>query len=498
MRTTRIFASLLLSGALVTTVGVVEAAAPAGASATQPILTCNQGTYVSDSSGLAAITLKVGATTDPSSAVTYSQSSTPGLFHSDSPTAGAASDYAVSLCRNEQQGMDNVYGYSVEGVQTISQGADGGGTSWTALSSSDLSLYFTIIFTPQSTDVPLIDESHAKVISFSIDSAASNQVTLTVQPMPFTDILGCNLTPGQCAATPNYDNKCPDNNQQENPSNGLGVVCDTAANLSGAVRFQDTTAVQAADGSGGFSDLPGMALSYTSYVFAVGASCPTSVQDGASGLQISVTGPRYRQDGQSLNTPYVSAWIPAVAIERCFGTDPATFANGNVSVTRSTQDGVPDGTMSQGSTTTGDQGLVYTLTPDQNDGGLTLTIPQVTFPESSAQPGIVRLGAARVSTPKGQPRYTLSSKKGKSLAVKAVSLQQFWGSSLPAGQWLEAKVTSRSGYCVATSTSILQIKRYQGPSPKTCTFSVARYRVNSHKRRVAVLPARTGTLHLGS
>ena len=378
------------------------------------------------------MTLSVGDA--PTGGSTYTQISL-GVFED------GGSKYGVSLCRDTN---NNAYNYSISGVNSNSGDIQG-------LSGSDTSKYFTITFTPIATDIPLTSENHALVASFTVDQAQANQITLTAQPLAFTDIWNCPNPPAQCAASP------PD-----------GSVHDNPASLAGSVRYLDSTKPAGQNGAAGFDDLPGMALSSGAYYFFVWASCPTNANrdQSYSGLKIDLGGPHLKEDGTTQNSAVVQAWIPATAIAQCFGADPATYV-ANAKVTR-TESGSTT-TLTSGDSTSSPTIYNISVTTDGsgNATGVLLTVPDATF---------------------SVPRYNFTAKKTLFRTAKTItSLAAGLNVSKPSGGRLVVTINASSkNYCAAGVTSVYGFKKN-----KPCSFTLKAYKANGR-----VKTTKTGTFQI--
>ncbi len=380
---------------------------------------CTMGTQVTDGGGKLAMTLSVGNT--PRGGTSFTQIAL-GVFEH------GGTKYGVSLCRDTN---NNAYNYSISGVNSNSGDIQG-------LAESDAAKYFTITFTPTSTDIPLTSENHALVSTFSVDSGIANVITLTAQPLAFTDIWGCPNPPAQCAAAP--------------PN---GSVHDNPASLAGSVRFLDSTKPAGQNGAAGFDDLPGMTLSSGAYYFFVGASCPTNAMrdQSYSGLKIDLGGPHLKEDGTTQNSALVQAWIPATAIAQCFGADPATYV-ANAQVTR-TESGLT-ATLTSGSSTTSPTVYNISVTTDAsgNATGVLLTVPDATF---------------------SVPRYNFTAKKtlfgtSKTFASLAAGLKV----AKPAGGHFGVTINrSSKNFCAAGVTKVFGFTKN-----KTCSFTLKAYKSN--------------------
>jgi len=186
---------------------------------------------------------------------------------------GVFGPYAVSLCRVEGNGpgSTSTYNFSVQRVQ------GNGGNGATGLTADDAGKTFSIGFTPQAGDTPLAAEGKANIQSFGIDSTHANAVTLTAQPLGFSDIQGCMDMPVNCVTS--------------HPTASFY----NPANLSGAIRYSTASG----EGAAGFSDLPGLTTSSGAYIFFVWASCPTNTNrdQSFSGLKVDLGGPHLMPDG---------------------------------------------------------------------------------------------------------------------------------------------------------------------------------------------------------
>ena len=358
MRTTftRSLAALAISVAALVPLSLVVTSSPA--SATDNAY-CNMGTTLLGTPAFVSFSVNGNALTEDNSYL--------GVFHDQ---IGSTGDYSLQLCRWSDQ---NQYYYSIGRVS-------GDGHSQWGLGQSDSSRSFHVAFYPTATDVPLTSENRAKVSNFTIDPT-SHLVSFDAQSLPYTSVDGCPdgliVPPPTCAA---------------DPAAYSATVADHAENISGAVRYQDTTKSAGMDGAAGFTDLPGLTTSSGAFIMFVWASCPTNANrnQSYSGLRLDLAGPHLKASGD-LNTALVSAFIPAAAIAGCFGSDPATFA-ASPSLTR-TEGGSPQPLVNQSAATGATaEGLIYSMTATTH--GVTLTVNNATF---------------------SKPSYNFTSKAGKAL-----------------------------------------------------------------------------------
>lgn len=343
---------------------------------------------------------------------------------------GVYGDYVLDICRDS---ANYTYSVSVNAFNPTFGTQD-------KLTAAELEHSFTVGFTPQAGDIPVIAEGHGDIASFSIDSANSNSVTFTAKPLAYSDIYGSdcgNQPPAQCVI-----------------SAGKASV-DAPAELRVGVRFGDSQGRGMAD----FGMLPGMHWSSSAYYFYQRASCPTmtgqaGTSNSFSGLQVELGGPHFKADGVTINTGSVKVFIPTVAVVSCFGGPPSMVLP-SLKLTRT------EGSTTTAVTKTGDEaaGLYYEASADDATG-LTITIPTVTF---------------------SKPKYKVGTKTGRSLARSTksfTSLGSLVRVAKPARGKLKVSVSTKK-VCAAGVSSVYGFK--QG----TCSFTVTSYSKTGKKVKTA-------------
>ena len=339
---------------------------------------------------------------------------------------GVYGPYAVSLCRSVAVGANGTDTYN------FSVGRVGGGGDQSDLVAGDLDSSFQLAFTPQAGDTPLTLEAKARADGFAIDAAHGDKVTVTAKPISFATLNGCATGPEQCLL--------------DHPAANAFY----AANLTGAVRYMTASG----EGAAGFDDLPGLITSSSAFEFFVWASCPANPlhYSAYTGLKIDLGSPHFLPDGTTPNTGMVDAFIPASAVQSCFGVTPQAYA-ASALVTRT-----ENGATAAASTTAGaDPGLVFTISAD--DTGVAIGIPEVTFSQPS-------YGFGRAKT----------RKRIAALARKA-------GVRKPKGGSLRVAVASKS-----RSVCIASVDTVYGTAKGTC-----RYTVKAVSRKGKVVKAKRGT-----
>lgn len=313
-------------------------------------------------------------------------------------------------------------------------GRDNGPSSGSALdlTSDDLGHVFTITFTPQTGDIPLLAEGHGDMTSFSYD-AASKLVTVDVKPMPYSDIYGDDCTTAS-------------------PSDQSPLACARAVTKASHdsvtawfnVRFQDPT------GKGSeYGYLPNMIWSSNAYAFWDRTFCPDQSGSDGSGIQFEIGGPHYKADGLTPNTALAKVFMPTATVVKCWGAPPAVVKD-NLKITRT------EGGQTQTATTgfTTDTGLYYTVTA--SDSGLLISIPAVTF---------------------SVPKYKMGTSNKKSLSKKTITFARaitLAKMTKPKGGSILVS-TKGSTKCVAAYGKIYAYKK------GTCSFTVTSYNKNHVK-----------------
>lgn len=340
---------------------------------------------------------------------------------------GVYGDYVLDICRDS---ANYTYSVTVNAYNATFQTQD-------KLTAPELEHSFTIGFTPQSGDIPVIAEGHGDIATFSIDSADANAISFTAKPLAYSDIYGSdcgNQPPAQCVITA-----------------GKASV-DAPAELRVGIRYGDSQGRGMAD----FGMLPGMHWSSSAYYFYQRASCPTMANqsNAFSGLQVELGGPHFKADGVTVNTGSVKVFIPTVAVVSCFGAPPSMVLP-SLKLTRT------EGSTTSSVTKTGDEssGLYYEASADDSTG-LLINIPTVTF---------------------SRPKYKMGTKTGKSLARTSKTftmLGSYVGVTKPAKGKLRVSISTKK-VCSAGVSSVY------GYRAGTCGFTVTSYTKAGKKVKTA-------------
>lgn len=367
-----------------------------------PWASCNMGTQVANGVGLSVD----GVTLSPGSRNSFG-------------------DYTLVVCRDT-----NNSAYLVNVGRT-----GGGGGSARELTTEDAAKSFTITFTPDAGDIPLLVEGHGLTNSFSVDATNANAVAIVVQPLAYSDI---------------YGNDCGNKGPIECAKAVTKASHDSVAAIWFSVRFQDPT------GKGSeYSLMPGMTWSSSAYDFWPRYSCPAQNPSSLGGIELEIAGPHLKADGVTPNVGFARVFIPTVAVANCWGALPADVL-AQLKVTR-TENGTTQNATTGTST---DTGLQYTA--EATVDGLVITFPAITF---------------------SVPKYLMKTRSGKALMrskTTVSSLARALKVAAPNGGRLVVAVgASSKKVCVAGTSAVY------GRKPGTCTYSVTAFRRNGKKLKTA-------------
>ena len=342
-------------------------------------------TVSSLSISLAADALADGGTCTNGALVSGASLSVDGVLQD--PASG---EYTVTVCR-WPTGMTQVYTYY---ISTRSSGSTA-----TELGEAAVGKTFTASFTMADGDQPISAEVYGDVSDYTV---SGQNVVVTAKPVSMTQING----------PPNAGTTC------ELPATPVGVCATSVAKLSGGVRYVAESGTArpgdaligmyiGASANGYQVDLQGCpGISYSNPA-ATSADAPPSSSDpnGASVpvLSVQMNGPHFEQDGTTLNSGSLEAFMPNALLATCVGGDAAA-AKAGLSVTRT----------ESGSTTTVSAGA-FTATAESD--GLRIIVPRVGFSSPTYKMSFKK--AAKPSKPVVQ---WISKKSSKTITATATSV----------------------------------------------------------------------------
>jgi len=336
---------------------------PLAASAAAEGGSCQNGTPV------AGATLKVdGAVQDPSSG-----------------------SYIVTVCR-WPAGQTQVYSYSV------AKRIDPNGTD---LGQAAVGKSFAVGFSMAAGDQPVSAEVYGDVSDYAVSGQA---VTITAKTVTMTQVNG----------PPNAGTSCA------LPATAVGLCATSVAKLSGGIRYTAASGTPrpgdalvgmfvGASANGyqvSLQGCPGINYSNPGAAAAQvdgGDTKPGSGPQQASSpvLAVEMNGPHFQQDGTTLNTGSLEAFMPNALLATCVGGD-AEAAKAGLTVTR-TEDG----------STTPVTGSAFTATADAD--GLRISVPRVGFSAPTYRM------AFKASSKPSKPSVKWSSNKGSKSVTAAVT-----------------------------------------------------------------------------
>ncbi|MEI8161327.1 MAG: hypothetical protein WCG65_09710 [Actinomycetes bacterium] len=348
-------------------------------------------------------------------------------------TAGARNsfgNYTLVVCRDLN---NSSYTTSLGGISSPYSSAPDD------LTQTDTTHVFTITFSPQAGDIPLLAEGHGNITKFAYDAVA-NVVTVIATPMFYSDIWGndCNNQgPLACAAA-------------------VTKATHDSVALWYSVRFQDSS------GKGSeWGYLPNMIWSSNAYMFWDRTSCPgqANADLSYSGIQFEIGGPHFRSDGVTPNTAQATVFMPTDTVIKCWGAPPSVVA-ANLQITR-TEYG-----LTQVATTdvVTEPGLQYSVTATEE--GMLITIPQVTF---------------------SVPKYTMGTKSKKSLSHTTKTIAQV----LTLAHIVKPSKGSIKVTITSVKTCVAALGKLYGFKSGTCSFMVTSYSKAGKKVKAA-----KGTFHV--
>ncbi len=351
---------------------------PLAASAAAEGGSCTNGTPV------AGATLKVdGAAQDPSSGT-----------------------YIVTVCR-WPAGQTQVYSYSV------AKRSDPNGTD---LGQAAVGKSFAVGFSMAAGDQPVSAEVYGDVSDYAVSGQA---VTITAKTVTMTQING----------PPNAGTSCA------LPETAVDVCATSVAKLSGGIRYTAASGTPrpgdaligmfvGASANGyqvSLQGCPGINYSNPGAAAAQvggGDTRPGDTKPGDTGsgdpptgskppeasspvLAVEMNGPHFQQDGTTLNTGSLEAFMPNALLATCVGGD-AEVAKAGLTVTR-TEDG----------STTPVTGSAFTATAEAD--GLRISVPSVGFSAPTYRM------AFKASSNPSKPSVKWSSKKSSKSVTAAVT-----------------------------------------------------------------------------
>jgi len=336
---------------------------PLAASAAAEGGSCQNGTPV------AGATLKVdGAAQDPSSGT-----------------------YIVTVCR-WPAGQTQVYSYAV------AKRSDPNGTD---LGQAAVGKSFAVGFSMAAGDQPVSAEVYGDVSDYAVSGQA---VTITAKTVTMTQVNG----------PPNAGTSCA------LPATAVGVCATSVAKLSGGIRYTAASGTPrpgdaligmfvGASANGyqvSLQGCPGINYSNPGAAAAQvdgGDTKPGSGPQQASSpvLAVEMNGPHFQQDGTTLNTGSLEAFMPNALLATCVGGD-AEAAKAGLTVTR-TEDG----------STTPVAGSAFTATAEAD--GLRISVPSVGFSAPTYRM------AFKASSKPSKPSVKWSSKKSSKSVTAAVT-----------------------------------------------------------------------------
>lgn len=304
------------------------------------------------------------------------------------PSSGT---YIVTVCR-WPAGQTQVYSYSV------AKRIDPNGTD---LGQAAVGKSFAVGFSMAAGDQPVSAEVYGDVSDYAVSGQA---VTITAKTVTMTQING----------SPNAGTSCA------LPATAVGLCATSVAKLSGGIRYTAASGTPrpgdalvgmfvGASANGyqvSLQGCPGINYSNPGAAAAQvdgGDTKPGSGPQQASSpvLAVEMNGPHFQQDGVTLNTGSLEAFMPNALLATCVGGD-AEAAKAGLTVTR-TEDG----------STTPVTGSAFTATAEAD--GLRISVPRVGFSAPTYRM------AFKASSKPSKPSVKWSSNKGSKSVTAAVT-----------------------------------------------------------------------------
>jgi len=304
------------------------------------------------------------------------------------PSSGS---YIVTVCR-WPAGQTQVYSYSV------AKRIDPNGTD---LGQAAVGKSFAVGFSMAAGDQPVSAEVYGDVSDYAVSGQA---VTITAKTVTMTQVNG----------PPNAGTSCA------LPETAVGVCATSVAKLSGGIRYTAASGTPrpgdalvgmfvGASANGyqvSLQGCPGISYSNPGAAAAQvdgGDTKPGSGPQQASSpvLAVEMNGPHFQQDGTTLNTGSLEAFMPNALLATCVGGD-AEAAKAGLTVTR-TEDG----------STTPVTGSAFTATAEAD--GLRISVPRVGFSAPTYRM------AFKASSKPSKPSVKWSSNKGSKSVTAAVT-----------------------------------------------------------------------------
>lgn len=358
----------------------------------------------------------------------------------------ASSTYAVEVCK-WPLGMTQIYNFSIN-TDAAAAGK-----------------VFTISFEVLAGDQAVSAEVYGRVRSYTV---AGRTVTIVATPIAMTQING----------PPNAGTTCA------LPETPVGVCLTSAAKLTGGVRYttasgtprpQDAlvgmfTGASANGYQVGLQGCPG--ISYGSAAFASAAQAgdtgpgdtrPGDTQTASTpSLTVEMNGPHFQDDGVTLNTGSLEAFMPNALLASCVGGD-AEAAKAGLSVTRT-----------EGGTTTAVGASGFTATAEAD--GLRITVASVSFsaptykmtfkktaliakPKATFTKGRSNTVTAAI-TPVSGTTYAITAAKGKTTkkgSCKAAAKKVTCTIKLAKGSWKVSITPKKSGKSGTPATKTIKL-----------------------------------------
>ena len=304
------------------------------------------------------------------------------------PSSGT---YIVTVCR-WPAGQTQVYSYSV------AKRIDPNGTD---LGQAAVGKSFAVGFSMAAGDQPVSAEVYGDVSDYAVSGQA---VTITAKTVTMTQVNG----------PPNAGTSCA------LPATAVGLCATSVAKLSGGIRYTAASGTPrpgdalvgmfvGASANGyqvSLQGCPGINYSNPGAAAAQvdgGDTKPGSGPQQASSpvLAVEMNGPHFQQDGVTLNTGSLEAFMPNALLATCVGGD-AEAAKAGLTVTR-TEDG----------STTPVTGSAFTATAEAD--GLRISVPRVGFSAPTYRM------AFKASSKPSKPSVKWSSNKGSKSVTAAVT-----------------------------------------------------------------------------
>ncbi len=304
------------------------------------------------------------------------------------PSSGT---YIVTVCR-WPAGQTQVYSYSV------AKRIDPNGTD---LGQAAVGKSFAVGFSMAAGDQPVSAEVYGDVSDYAVSGQA---VTITAKTVTMTQINGSPNAGTSCALA----------------ATAVGVCATSVAKLSGGIRYTAASGTPrpgdalvgmfvGASANGyqvSLQGCPGINYSNPGAAAAQvdgGDTKPGSGPQQASSpvLAVEMNGPHFQQDGTTLNTGSLEAFMPNALLATCVGGD-AEAAKAGLTVTR-TEDG----------STTPVTGSAFTATAEAD--GLRISVPRVGFSAPTYRM------AFKASPKPSKPSVKWSSNKGSKSVTAAVT-----------------------------------------------------------------------------